>query len=59
MEENSMYDKLLLLPLFQGLYQHIGKSKIAFSEIHIGALYRKTRRSLQRFDLYSTRANHV
>ena len=49
MEENSMYDKLLLLPLFQG----------AFSEIHIGALYRKTRRSLQRFDLYSTRANHV
>ena len=42
MEENSMYDKLLLLPLFQG-----------------GALYRKTRRSLQRFDLYSTRANHV
>ena len=30
MEENSMYDKLLLLPLFQG-----------------------------RFDLYSTRANHV
>ena len=39
MEENSMYDKLLLLPLFQGLC--------------------KEDFTLQRFDLYSTRANHV
>ena len=52
MEENSMYDKLLLLPLFQRplqrrLYKHIGKSKTAFSEIPYRALYRQTRRRLQ------------